>query len=75
MHKNEGIPYLFLVGGGDFSLPARSRSRLREAPASAGVGRSAKAGRLNYGRLKPPLPPGNREGVGVRRKGFSILHP
>ena len=25
-------------------LPARSRSRLREAPASAGVGRSAKAG-------------------------------
>jgi len=26
-------------------LPARSRSRLREAPASAGVGRSAKAGR------------------------------
>jgi hypothetical protein len=27
-----------------FGLPARSRSRLREAPASAGVGRSAKAG-------------------------------
>jgi hypothetical protein len=27
-------------------LPARSRSRLREAPASAGVGRSAKAGEI-----------------------------
>jgi hypothetical protein len=33
------------TGRGDFSLPARSRSRLRKARASAGVGRSAKAGR------------------------------
>ena len=31
--------------GETLDLPARSRSRLREAPASAGVGRSAKAGR------------------------------
>jgi hypothetical protein len=39
---NEGTPCLFLMGRGDFSLPARSVS--------------AKAGRPDFGRLKPPLP-------------------
>jgi hypothetical protein len=41
------------------ALPARSRSRLREAPASAGVGRSAKAG-LNLSPLARLLLPDQR---------------
>jgi hypothetical protein len=39
---NKGTLYLFLMGRGDFSLPARSVS--------------AEAGRPDFGRLKPPLP-------------------
>jgi len=42
LHINKGTLYFFLMGRGDFSLPARSAS--------------AEAGRPDFGRLKPPLP-------------------
>jgi hypothetical protein len=59
---------------GGFRLRARSRSRLREAPASAGVGRSAKAGPTKHAE-EPRLRAVTQFGVQARAsaRGSSTL--